>query len=125
MDKFKWTLRPYESLDNREVVQLINDAFGKSYIISKLRLFELPVLLAAVANSKVIGFCSGDLLTKSIGLLDLIVVDFKFTKQGVGTALFKKRMPYFLAQGINSFILYHWVQKELENLLLLLNMALF
>lgn len=78
MDKFKWTLRPYESLDNREVVQLINDAFGKSYIISKLRLFELPVLLVAVANSKVIGFCSGDLLTKSIGLLDLIVVDFKF-----------------------------------------------
>lgn len=108
-------LRPFEHKDSTEVEQLINNAFGKAYIQSKPNLFELPILLVAAVNDKIIGFCSGEVLPENIGLLDVLVVHSKHAKKGVGTALFKERMLQFSKMKINNFILNHWIKRELPK----------
>jgi N-acetylglutamate synthase-like GNAT family acetyltransferase len=112
MNSNQSSLRAFTQKDNYEVTQLINKAFGNSYILSKSNLFELPILLVAVVNSKIVGFCSGDIVSNHVGLLDMLMVHSKFTKQGIGTALFKERMEQFSKMKVTNFTLLHWIKKE-------------
>ena len=115
MNNIKLHLRSFGKRDTTQVSELINQAFGASYISSKPKLFEQPVLVVAVLNTKVVGFCSGNIINENIGVLDMLVVHLNFQKQGIGTTLFKARMSEFSKHKVSSFILYHWIKKELPE----------
>jgi GNAT superfamily N-acetyltransferase len=115
MNITKFYLRSFEEGDTAKVRELINDAFGVSYTTSKPTLFEQPVLIVAIIKGKIVGFCSGNVEIKNIGLLDILVVHPNYQRQGIGSALFKAGMMEFSKHHVNSYILNHWVKKELPE----------
>lgn len=111
----KLHLKDFEKKDAFDVTNLVNQSFGESFMNSKPSLFEQPILIVAVINSKIIGFCSGRVLDKKIGMLGMLVVHPNFQKQGIGTTLFKARMKKFVSLNVQHFNLHHWVTTTLAE----------
>ena len=111
----KLHIKQFDKNNSSEVVELINQAFGKQYSDSKSSLFTQSILLVALHDEKIVGFCAGDELENKTGLLDLLVVHPSFQNLGIGSLLFKARMTAFSKLHITKFVLYHWVKTQLPE----------
>jgi len=105
-------LRNFEERDTSQVTSLIHLTFGTSYIKSKPGLFLLPVLLVVIADTKVVGFCSGYTSTENTGTIDIIVVHPDFQKKKLGTDLFKKAIFELSKLNVKQFLLFHWERND-------------
>lgn len=92
----------------KDISTIVNQQFGDNYLNSKNPLQNYPVVIVALLNDEVIGFCSGK-IEHSTGILDLLAVKPEHQKKGLGSTLFQARMERFLEHNIHQFKLFHWV----------------
>ncbi len=123
----KFKIEQYQQKHFTFVEALINEEFGEKYLNAKDNFTKYTCVLVATVDDKVIGFSAGTITTRNdpnyskiqkytnvdnAGILDLIVTDSAFRKQGIANALFQKRLNILSSAGTNTLLIFHWVTKD-------------
>ena len=120
-------IEQYQQNHFASVEALINEEFGEKYLNAKNDLTKYSCALVATVNEKVVGFCAGTITTSNdsnypkiqaytnknkAGILEIIVTNNPYRKQGIASILFQKRLNRLASTNTNTLLIFHWVTKE-------------